>query len=73
MTTAAHPDVQRVGQIIGEHLGEIASLFKPGTKLTFLARRPNAPDGSQDMVMTDDTLADAIAALTIRRDAEGSR
>lgn len=66
---ATHPDVQRVGRAVGEHLAEMAALFKPGVKLTFLARRPEAPDGSQDMVLTDDDLTSAIAALTIRRDA----
>jgi hypothetical protein len=62
--------VRGVGHLISEHLGEIAALFKPGTKLTLLARQPHMPDGSQDMVLTDDTLDRAIAALVIRRDLE---
>lgn len=64
------PEVQRVGREIQWHLGEIAELFKPGVKLTFLARHPDSPYGTADMVLTDDTLFEAIAALEIRRVAE---
>jgi hypothetical protein len=64
------PEVARVGEIISDQLARLATLFKPGVKLTFLARSPDAPDGARDMVVTDDTLDAAIAALTIRRDAD---
>ncbi len=49
-----------------DHLAAIARLWKPGTKLTLLARQPAAIDGSQDYVATDDELEHAIAALRIR-------
>lgn len=52
-------------------LESLAKLLKPGAKLTLLVRRPEAPDGSQDMVVTDDDLRAAIAALEIRRSADG--
>jgi hypothetical protein len=67
------PDVQRVGRVIGEHLAEIAPLFKEGVKLTLLARCPDAPDGTRDLVLTNDTLGAAITALTTRHREESSR
>ena len=51
-------------------LERLAGLALPGAKMTLLVRRPEAPDGSQDMVVTDDDLESAIAALSIRRAEE---
>jgi hypothetical protein len=51
-------------------LEKLSKIPNPGAKLTLLVRRPEAPDGSQDMVVTDDDLNEAIRALEIRRDAE---
>lgn len=56
--------LQEVGEIIENHLNDIAMLFKPGAKLTFIARTPGNPDA--DMLMTIDSL-DEIAALVQRR------
>jgi hypothetical protein len=61
--------VQQVGAEISRHLNEIAELFKPGAKLTFVSRSPDFPDGSRDMVLTSDDLGAVIAALEIRRGA----
>lgn len=56
--------------IIAEHLEGIKTLFKPGIKVTLLVRTETHPDGSRDLVMTDDDLETAIAALRIRQEAE---
>jgi hypothetical protein len=61
----ADPKVTSVGREIASHLADLADLFKPGAKLTLLVRRPEHPDGSQDMVVTDDGLHEVIAALWI--------
>ena len=62
-----------VAERISEHLTEISELFVPGTKLTLLARQPSHPDGSRDLVQTNDDLPSAIAALTIRSRAGRAR
>lgn len=59
----ANPGVARTGNIIADHLDKISRLFKPGAKLTIVVRRPDMPDGSQDMIISDDTVDDVIAAL----------
>lgn len=41
-----------VGSHVQRHLAEMADLFVPGVKLTFLMRNPDAPDGS--MLITDE-------------------
>lgn len=64
------PVVREVGYQIGGYMERIAKLFKPGVKLTMVARRPETPDGSQDMVLTDDDLDRVIAALEIRKAEE---
>lgn len=48
-------------------LERLAGLALPGAKLTLLVRRPEALDGSQDIVITDDDLEAVIAALRIRQ------
>lgn len=48
-------------------LERLSGLALPGARMTLLVRRPEKPDGSQDMVITDDDLADVIAALEIRK------
>lgn len=58
--------VQDVGEQIDGHLAAIAAMFKPGAKLTLLVRRPEKPDGSHDVILSDDHLALAIGALVIR-------
>lgn len=64
------PIVENVGHRIAELLAETESMFKPGVKLTFIARNSDCPDGSQDMIVTSDSIAEAIRALEIRRREE---
>jgi hypothetical protein len=53
-----------VGEQCNQHLNEIAEYFKPGVKLTLLARTPGNDEA--DFVLTNDTLQDAVAALERR-------
>jgi hypothetical protein len=46
---------------IANHCGEIADLFKPGVRITILVRNPNLEDA--DVLVTDDSIDSAIAAL----------
>jgi hypothetical protein len=72
LSAAQDPAVAEVGAEISEHLAQIARLFKTHTKLTLVARRPGHPDGSQDMIVTEDYLPAVIEALKIR-DAENTK
>lgn len=51
---------------LNESMHDISTLFKPGVKLTLVARTPDLPDA--DVVVSDDSLDAAIAA--IRRSQE---
>lgn len=62
--------VQRFHEEAGARLHELSCMLLPGAKLTLLVRRPDARDGSQDMVITDDELSEAIRALEIRKEAK---
>lgn len=44
-----------------EHLSQMAESFKPGMKLTFIARRPGFPE--QDVLLGDDTLDGATEVI----------
>jgi hypothetical protein len=57
--------LQHVRAEIADHLAEIATLFRStaGVKLTLLARTPSHPDGSRDLVVSDDDLTAASDAL----------
>lgn len=68
---AAHPDrsVQNVSEIVADHMDAILKCFKPGALITVLVRRPDRPDGSQDAVLTNDTIDGAIGALQVRKTA----
>ncbi len=46
---------------IGEHLDAIKTIFKPGAKVTLIVRNPSLRDG--DVLITDDTTKEAMAAL----------
>ena len=35
-------------------LHELSTMLRPGAKLTLVCRRPDVPDGSQDILLTDD-------------------
>lgn len=60
------PAVQDVSEIAANHMDAILALFKPGAKITVLVRRPEKPDGTQDLVLTNDGIEKAIAALQQR-------
>lgn len=66
-----HPNakVQNVSEIVANHMDEILACFKPGAKIMVLVRRPEKPDGSQDFILTNDTIDEAIAALQTRKTA----
>lgn len=48
------------------HLQEIQRHFK-NSKVTLVARAPGFPNGDRDLVMGDDDLDEAIAAIRIRQ------
>lgn len=56
--------LQRVHAAVSDALNDLAPLFRGGVKLTFVARRPDVPDGSQDLVITNDGLAAVRRSLT---------
>jgi hypothetical protein len=53
--------VVRIGDRIASMLNEIAVFFKPGIKITFLARVTGNPEG--DMLISNDDLGEIRAAL----------
>jgi hypothetical protein len=55
--------MQDVKEEINWHLERISHLFKPGAKLTILVRHPHIPDGDADVLLTDDTLTEAVEAI----------
>lgn len=59
--------LDEVREDVSLHMTEILTNFKPGAKITVLVRRPEHRDGSQDFVLTNDDLGEAIEALTIRK------
>jgi hypothetical protein len=59
-----------VSEKISDHMFAIQTLFKPGMKITLLIRAPDHPDGSRDLLMTDDLIDEAVAAM-LRRKREG--
>lgn len=67
MSESSLNPARAAGLVIGDHLAEIAALFRPGMKLTLVARDPDHFDGSRDMVVTADDLSLVIAALEISR------
>lgn len=58
-------DLQNVHQEIALALADLAKLFKPGMKLTFIARHPE--HGERHVIVTDDDLP-VIAELLLRAD-----
>lgn len=62
MTTAK---LARLHDDVNGLLNEIGSLPAPGTKLTLVARTPTHPDGSRDIVFTDDDLDQVVEAIRI--------
>lgn len=60
--------VATVGEQCSALLNEVAGCFKPGVKLTLVARTPG--NNEADFVLTNDSLAQAIAALRRRTEAD---
>lgn len=60
--------LERVRRDVGDLLYRASKHFKPGARMTIIARQPGKPE--QDFVLTDDTL-DEIAALVERRKEAG--
>jgi hypothetical protein len=48
---------------IADHLEGVRALFNEPVKLTIIVRNPAHPNGTRDLVLTDDTTEEAIAAL----------
>lgn len=65
-------DVQFVSEQVGLHMNDILRYFRTGAKITVLVRRPDVPDHSQDFVLTNDALEDAVTALQRRMDPDGT-
>lgn len=65
-----NPQVRQFHEAAANALGKLSKLVLPCAKLTLLVRRPEAPDGSQDMLVTDDDIESVIAALRIRQSEE---
>lgn len=58
-------DLKLVQLRISDHLEKMENMFRPGVKVTFLARTPGNDEA--DFVMTNDDLSDAINALERRK------
>ena len=56
--------LQRVGEVVSDHMSAILDEFKPGAKITVLVRRPGEPE--QDFMMTSDDPGEAIAMIERR-------
>lgn len=72
MSEHPSPLVRDVSNEIADYADMILEKFKPGSKITLLVRCPGAPDHSRDFVLTNDALDEAIAALTRRKDPNGT-
>lgn len=48
------------------YLTKIKTFFKSSAKITLIVRHEGTEDGSKDLILTDDSLADAIVALKQR-------
>jgi len=59
--------LEQVREEISDHLDAVKRLFKPGVRVTILVRTPDFPDGSRDLVLTDDDLDAALSALSRRK------
>lgn len=56
-----------VADIASSCLETIRDQFRPPVKITLLVRRVEHPDGSQDFILTDDDLTEAINAIEQRK------
>lgn len=72
----ATPEAIRAAQYLhvqlNKDLERIAKRFKPGAKITLVVRHPDRPDGSSNVVLSDDDLDETIAELQRAKVREGS-
>jgi hypothetical protein len=54
--------LERFHEAAGSMLHELSTILRPGAKLTLVCRRPDVPDGSQDILLTDDDVELVIEA-----------
>ncbi len=64
-------NLRHVQQTCSAYLNNMATLWKPGVKLTLIARMPD--DSEQDFVLTSDKLPEAINVLKRRHMADLGR
>jgi hypothetical protein len=62
-------DLDRIGREIANRLVGISEFFNPGVKLTLIVRNPAYTEA--DLILTDDNMQAAIAALKHRMDEDG--
>jgi hypothetical protein len=58
--------------VIADCMDDIMKCFKPGMKITVLVRAVGYPDGSRDLLMTDDSLPFVLRAIETRMKAEST-
>jgi hypothetical protein len=61
-------DLKKLHAEIANHCGQVARLFRPGVKVTILVRSP--AEGDADVLVTDDQIDAAIAALAKLKEQE---
>jgi len=61
-----------ISETIADHMHALRFAIEPGMKITLLVRSPDYPDGSRDLLMTDDLIDEAVGAM-LRRKREGVR
>jgi hypothetical protein len=58
--------------VIADCMDDIMKCFKPGMKITVLVRAVGYPDGSRDLLMTDDQLPFVVRAIETRMKSEAA-
>ncbi len=69
-TREAQAKIDAARERISGYLVAIEGVFIEPVKLTLLARNPAFPDGSRDMLLTNDDLAEMKRALEVLEKAE---
>jgi hypothetical protein len=65
--------VQNAGDEIGRHLAAIEALFVEPVFVTLVIRNPGHPDGSRNVLLTNDPDRAAAAATLLEADSPTSR
>lgn len=66
MATTTEQKLAALNAAVTRHLWDIAELFTEPVKLTIVVRNPAHPDGSRDVVITDDAPESIIATIRQR-------